>query len=637
MTSRNFSLFMLSMVIVLSTVPLVAAGNRWNNARGLDPVVVSDKLIIGLTGVPVNQLYVYAYDASQTSWRPIPFQIDEKDNTTDFWLTNPNGIFDENDELVFMAKDMGDQATDGSFWIDDPISKNYERVEITVADTVDGRQAWIYVYRSTNQLPLASESYVKYFPANPSSAGADTIVAKTYTENCKKAGIPVDWILSEGTNTDILDRQKVRIGLKIFNLVLVEVDETLLESDATTTTVAKIKSGPVRVIREVFWHVDLSSLGYQPINFGLPLLYYPFSIVSGGVSANIASSYHISLIRQSFDLNSKASGMKFYNPDNRGGILIDGQGKTDGINDKLYDDPAVNWWLITGNQGSYAVVFRMKPIGEKRILYFYDYAEADENDTGDSLSWGDTGIKITGTDISGTISFEYNAYYLGSNKPVSLGDTLAANFQNPIKIQFQPNSYVPVELTFFKAMNSDGKVMLEWMTQTESNNYGFEIQRKTPLNDSWEIIATAKGQGTTATPHKYSYVDDQVPVGIYYYRLKQIDFDGAFEFSDEIRVEITLPTTFDLDQNYPNPFNPETVIQYRIPELNHASVPVELKIYNLIGDEVKALVQKDQQPGYYSIIWDGKNNRGETVAAGTYLCRFQAGSFTKTNKMLLLR
>jgi len=186
-------------------------------------------------------------------------------------------------------------------------------------------------------------------------------------------------------------------------------------------------------------------------------------------------------------------------------------------------------------------------------------------------------------------------------------------------------------------MNADGKVVLEWMTQTETNNYGFEIQRKSQENNTWDKIETIKGHGTTTTPHKYTYTDHNVTIGTYYYRLKQIDFDGSFEFSDEILVEIKPPTTFSLYQNYPNPFNPETVIRYRIPHLDHTKVSVELKIYNLLGDEVRTLVQKDQEAGYYSAKWDGKNNHGEVVSAGTYIYQLRAGNFIKTNKMLLLR
>ncbi len=632
MASRITFFCILILMTALSTAPLIFAGDRWNNPRDLDPVVISGNPIIGLTGVPLNEIYVYGYDANQNTWHPIPFQIDEKDNTSDFWLSNPDLVFDGNDELVFMAKDMGDQATDGSFWIDDSVSTKYERVQITLTDTLDNSQAWVYVYRSTNSLPLATESYVDYIPGHADSIGADMVKARTYSENHNKGGIPVDWILSDGMGIDILDRQKAVIGL-LYGGWPLQIPEQFIEIYFDTV---KIKTGPVRVLREVFWAISL--LGYN-INLSLPLQYYRNSVESGGISGSLKASDHVFLIRQSFDLNPNALGMKFYNPYNQDGILIDGVGGSEGVNNTLDDPPRVNWWLTTGVQGTYALVFKMPEIGTTRTLYYNDDKTVlnEGDDTGDMMSWGDSGIKITGTDMAGNISFSYKAYYLGSNKPADLGDSLAANYESPLQISYLTNSWVPVELTFFKATNSDGRVVLEWMTATESNNYGFEIQRKTQLNDTWEKIASIKGQGTSTTPNKYLYTDDELSIGTYYYRLKQVDFDGAFAFSDEIRVVINPPTTFSLYQNHPNPFNPETVIRYRIPQLDHETVSVELRIFNLLGDEVKTLVKEDQGSGYYSIVWNGKNNQGDAVAAGTYIYQFKSGSFSKTNKMLLLR
>jgi len=637
MATRITIIFTFILVIAISTTPLVFAGNRWNNPRDLDPIIVSDNLIIGLTGTPVNEIYVYAYDADQDNWRPILFQIDEKDNTTDYWLTNPNGIFDGNDELVFMAMDMGDPAPDGSFWIEDPISRDTLRLEIIVTDPRDNSKGYAYVYHTTNPLPLAPDTYVQYVAPHPDSAGADSVIAISYIENHKTGGIPTDWKLLDGNGEDILDRQKVRLQFKLFGFLDSELSETVLENDITTTLRLNVKVGKVRIIRDILWHVSL--MGYE-IDFNLPLSFYPFSIESGGVSRNIDADDYVYFIRQSFDLNQQAAGMLLYNAYNLNGILIDGIGETDGIVDTIDDPPAINWWLTTGNQGTFAMIFRMNTIGDSRKLYYWDKNQKNTADTGDSLSWGDTGIKISsnkGSYIAGNISFAYTAYYLGPNKSPSLGDSLATNFNTPFQIEFQPNRYVPVELAFFKAMDSKGEVILEWVTATETNNFGFEIQRKTLENDNWDIIGTVKGKGTTTTPHKYSYTDKTTDIGRYYYRLKQVDFDGSFDFSNEIMIEVQAPRTFSLYQNYPNPFNPETLIRYRIPELDPATVKVELKIYNLLGDEVRTIVQQDQGAGYYSAKWDGKNNQGENVATGTYIYQLRAGSFVKTNKMLLLR
>jgi len=253
MTSRVPVVYALILFVLISSVPVVLAGineGHWDNPRDLDPVIISDNNIIGLTGASINEIYVYAYNASENTWRPIPFQIDEKDNTVDYWLSNPNGIFDNNDELVFMAKDMGDQAPDGSYWIDDPISKDKERVEITVTDPVDSRQAWVYVYLTTTPLSLAPEWYMDY-TADSNGAGADIVIAKSYLESHTSGGIPDSLVLFEGTGVNILDRQKVRISMKLWGWLDFKTNESLLEAFIDTV---KAKVGPIRVIRKCLWN-----------------------------------------------------------------------------------------------------------------------------------------------------------------------------------------------------------------------------------------------------------------------------------------------------------------------------------------------------------------------------------------------
>ncbi len=619
--------------LLMMTLPSLAQiAGYWGNSRDLDPVVVSGNLILGLTGVPVDEIYVYIFDSRDREWYPIPFQIDEKDNTANYWLTNPNGIFDGNDELVFMAKDVGERAPDGSYWIDDLDSRQYERVEIAIIDTLVDKTGYVYVYRSPNPLPRATEVYVNYLPNKNNQPGADSVIAKSYVENHTMGGIPTDWKLLYGTGADILDRQKIRITLNYG--ILITVDETISEASFDTL---KIKVGPVRMIREVFWHIDLFPGLIPPTDLNFAFLYYPFSIESGGISGTLKSSDNVDMIRQSFDLNPNANGMRLYNPYNLAGVTIDGSGGSEGINTRIDDAPAVNWWMITGNQGTYNLIFRMQPIGNKRSLYYYDEKKTNSSDTGDLMSWGDTGIKIEGKSISGSVSISYRIYFAGPNKPISFGSELSSHFASPLKIQFQANSFVPVELALFRAVEVEGRVRLEWQTQTESNNYGFEVQRKSNLDSLWQTLGLVRGHGTTTTPQRYSYIDIPGTVGTYYYRLKQIDFDGQFDYSDEIRVDIAAPKAFALQQNYPNPFNPETVIRYQIPMLDRPTVAVDLKIFNMMGHEVKTVVQEEQEPGFYVVRWDGKDNRGLIVAPGTYFCRLKADKFSRTIKMVMMK
>jgi hypothetical protein len=99
-----------------------------------------------------------------------------------------------------------------------------------------------------------------------------------------------------------------------------------------------------------------------------------------------------------------------------------------------------------------------------------------------------------------------------------------------------------------------------------------------------------------------------------------------------IQTALEIPTDFALEQNYPNPFNPVTTIKFSVPEASS----VKLAVYNSIGEFVKYVAQGNYEPGTYSVSWDGTNETGAKVASGIYLCRFTAGNFVKTNKMILL-
>jgi hypothetical protein len=186
---------------------------------------------------------------------------------------------------------------------------------------------------------------------------------------------------------------------------------------------------------------------------------------------------------------------------------------------------------------------------------------------------------------------------------------------------------VPVELTSFAAVIVDDNVQLNWTTATEINNQGFEIQRREG-NEEYSKVGFVPGHGTTTDVQTYSYVDSKVASGNYNYRLKQIDFNGTFEYSDEVAVEVTSPLEYTLEQNYPNPFNPSTVIKYSIPEGGF----VTLDVYNLLGEKVASLVNGVQEAGRYEINFDASN-----LASGIYVYSIKSGSFTSVKKMLLMK
>jgi hypothetical protein len=207
-------------------------------------------------------------------------------------------------------------------------------------------------------------------------------------------------------------------------------------------------------------------------------------------------------------------------------------------------------------------------------------------------------------------------------------------------LKMQYDNIVPIELTSFttSVLQNEKAVQLNWSTATETNNSGFEVHRKKLEARSqeleWENIGFVPGFGTTTEPKSYSFIDENVTNGIYKYRLKQIDFDGSFEFSNEIEVVVDFtPKEFVLFQNYPNPFNPSTVITFEIPgQARNDNMLVTLKVYDILGNEIVTLVNEEKQSGVYEVEFDASS-----LASGMYLYKLQAGSFIQTKKMILTK
>jgi hypothetical protein len=191
---------------------------------------------------------------------------------------------------------------------------------------------------------------------------------------------------------------------------------------------------------------------------------------------------------------------------------------------------------------------------------------------------------------------------------------------------------VPVELISFTANNVDDEVILKWQTATETNNSGFEIERshESVINSQkdWEKIIFIEGKGTTAEITEYTYRDKIEIPGTYFYRLKQIDFDGTVAYSPEIEIDVTGPKEFALFQNYPNPFNPTTTIKFALAE----KADVKLIVYNALGQVVVELINKTLEEGYHEVQFAAGD-----YASGVYFYKLKTSEFTSIKKMLLLK
>jgi hypothetical protein len=193
-------------------------------------------------------------------------------------------------------------------------------------------------------------------------------------------------------------------------------------------------------------------------------------------------------------------------------------------------------------------------------------------------------------------------------------------------------SPTPVEFGTFQSSWSpaDGSITLTWTTNSESNNYGFEVERS--MESGWEKIGFVKGKGTTSNINAYQLIDkineNEKNISSIQYRIKQIDNDGAFSYSSVTTVQITNPIKISLFQNYPNPFNPSTTISFSLPVTNRVS----LKIYDIRGKQIAELLDGRLNAGTHTIQWQAKN-----LPSGIYYYILKSGSYSETRRMILLK
>ena len=251
-----------------------------------------------------------------------------------------------------------------------------------------------------------------------------------------------------------------------------------------------------------------------------------------------------------------------------------------------------------------------------------DYKLLYRSGTSGAFSDAATGSSISGDVVTfNSVSLQDGYYALGSTVDNSL----------------------PVELTSFELLETrnDG-ITLQWITESEINNLGFNLDRKTPITD-WSQIASyithpeLQGQGSVSHQTIYTFTDNAMQENESYdYRLSDVDYDGNVEYHSLQLMGVSssnIPEQFILYPNYPNPFNPVTTIRYDLPDDAH----VTLTIHNLMGREIVTLVDGPRTAGSRSTQWNARDEQGRVVSAGVYLYKIQAGDFVDTKKIILLK
>jgi hypothetical protein len=195
---------------------------------------------------------------------------------------------------------------------------------------------------------------------------------------------------------------------------------------------------------------------------------------------------------------------------------------------------------------------------------------------------------------------------------------------------------LPVQLSSFSALRASNDVQLSWKTISEVNNFGFYVERKLDGTSSFVEVPNSfvAGHATTLEAQSYSFTDNTVTPGVWYYRLRQVDLDGSFGYSEPVKVEFATsvgqetPATYGLSQNYPNPFNPSTDIQFSLARAG----TVTLTVYDMLGREVATLVNGERAAGVHHVMFNAIN-----LPSGAYFYALKAGSFMSMKSMMLVK
>ena len=318
----------------------------------------------------------------------------------------------------------------------------------------------------------------------------------------------------------------------------------------------------------------------------------------------------------SFELTSYQGALLFNQDIVNGGTLsfyyINGSSELNNLSADavgVLNDGSTNLLCFASSEGSYIITNNYKKIGRFIIQNTVCFGSVSNN-----LSWNFTGnIKtiLTGSSYSDI--------------------TVPANFSDL-------DDPMPVELSNFTASLDKDFIQLKWETKTEDKVWGFEVQRlfqSTLSNSIWEKIGFVNGNGNSNSTKYYDFKDLNIDKsGNYKYRLRIIDLDGSYSYTDEAEVIINKPKSFNLLQNYPNPFNPTTKIKYSV---QNESI-VKLTIYNSLGELIETLVNNMQPSGNYEVVWNASN-----LTSGIYFYRIEAVGtdgkykYIAINKMLLLK
>lgn len=360
--------------------------------RNLEAVIVPGRVITGFLGLPTDHLFVYAEHANR--WRQLPFQIDQVSEHGNY-VSPGSGILGADDEIVFMAIDLGDKGSLPALAASIPISSSGYQIEVSdsLSPTLKGRA---YLVASPHLTRSFTETYALF------DEQTERVVTPDYTLGFIKEHPGIDYLALYGSGIDILDRTKIRVQ---------SVMGQRTEEDLDPTPIELIKNGPVRVIA---W--DGAFLGYR-------------SLIEMEIEYRLPAG--VTIARLSTDFSSEIVTATFYNANTAEGILIDG------LPDTVRPAPVSSWWQVSGSTGTLVQVTDLSQIDGILSNYYKDDATIDPNDKGDRKSYGDSGIKAVNPNAN---VLYRSAYLLLPPQQPNVGETYAAYWLHPLLVEAMTQS-----------------------------------------------------------------------------------------------------------------------------------------------------------------------------------------------------
>ena len=295
-----------------------------------------------------------------------------------------------------------------------------------------------------------------------------------------------------------------------------------------------------------------------------------------------------------------------------------------------------DWQHATG--GKYDMEFPNTGTAYRwNLLSHFDYNNYENN--------GNT-VKKTGTLVAKIRFFIKNP---NGSSNIAFDDTIQSTYQdqpypspNNVPVDYDNTGgdvSLPVQMAnLFATVSREEGVILHWRTESQADCAGFNVWKSETETGPYDLITTSliPAQGNSSTATDYTFTDKNVHDGtVYWYKIEEISIEGVSKFFGPISVAgiNPIPAEFTLSQNYPNPFNPVTTFEYQLPENSYVS----MKVYTLLGQKIRTLIEEYRPAGSWTVKWDGTNDFGNKVPSGIYLLRMKAGSYIQIRRMTLTR